>query len=125
MRQAEPDLELASALARLRAEHRLSREALAFRSGVKASVVAAIEDGELLARWDTVRSLAEGLGTSLAAVCAAVESERATRPPATASRSAAGDSGQNRQLSSVSDRGCEAFEEADVFPSQVDVDEAP
>jgi transcriptional regulator with XRE-family HTH domain len=72
-RTAQPDAELGSALARLRAERRLSREALAFRSGVMPSVLAGIEEGELMPRWDTVRLLAKGLETSLAELGAAVE----------------------------------------------------
>jgi putative membrane protein len=40
-------------------------------------------------------------------------------------RSAAGDSGQNRQLSAVGDRGLQTLQETDVLAADVHVDEAP
>jgi transcriptional regulator with XRE-family HTH domain len=57
----------------LREERGLSREALAFRSGVTPSTVIGIEQAEMVPRWDTVRLLAMGLDTTLVDLSAAIE----------------------------------------------------
>lgn len=83
-----PDAALADALCDLREARGLSREALAFRSGVTPGTLASIELAELVPRWDTVRLLARGLEATLAELGNAVEAQELTvgvpeeRPPA-------------------------------------------
>jgi transcriptional regulator with XRE-family HTH domain len=72
-RAPRPDHALAEAVWSLREERGLSREALAFRSGVTPSTVIGIEQAEMVPRWDTVRLLAMGLDTTLVDLSAAVE----------------------------------------------------
>jgi transcriptional regulator with XRE-family HTH domain len=72
-RAPRPDHALAEAVSSLREERGLSREALAFRSGVTPSTVIGIEQAEMVPRWDTVRLLAVGLDTTLVDLSAAVE----------------------------------------------------
>ncbi|MHB8532052.1 MAG: helix-turn-helix domain-containing protein [Solirubrobacteraceae bacterium] len=87
-RSPTPDAALADALSGLREARGLSREALAFRSGVTPGTLASIELAELVPRWDTVRLLARGLDATLTELCDAVEREEAfadcrdDRPPA-------------------------------------------
>ncbi len=70
-----PDAALADALCSLREARGLSREALAFRSGVTPGTLASIELAELVPRWDTVRLLARGLEATLAELGNAIERE--------------------------------------------------
>jgi transcriptional regulator with XRE-family HTH domain len=72
-RAPRPDYALAEAVLSLREERGLSREALAFRSGVTPTTLVGIELAQLVPRWDTVRLLARGLGTTLVDLSAAVE----------------------------------------------------
>jgi transcriptional regulator with XRE-family HTH domain len=72
-RAPRPDHALAEAVSSLREERGLSREALAFRSGVTPSTVLGIEQAEMVPRWDTVRLLAMGLDTTLVDLSAAIE----------------------------------------------------
>jgi transcriptional regulator with XRE-family HTH domain len=72
-RAPRPDHALAEAVSSLREERGLSREALAFRSGVTPSTVVGIEQAEMVPRWDTVRLLAMGLDTTLVDLSAAIE----------------------------------------------------
>jgi transcriptional regulator with XRE-family HTH domain len=72
-RAPRPDHALAEAVSSLREERGLSREALAFRSGVTPSTVLGIEQAEMVPRWDTVRLLAMGLETTLVDLSAAIE----------------------------------------------------
>lgn len=72
-RAPRPDHALAEAVSSLREERGLSREALAFRSGVTPSTVIGIEQAEMVPRWDTVRLLAMGLDTTLVDLSAAIE----------------------------------------------------
>jgi transcriptional regulator with XRE-family HTH domain len=72
-RVPQPDHALAEALLSLREERGLSREALAFRSGVTPSTLNDIEQAQMVPRWDTVRLLAEGLSTTLVDLSAAIE----------------------------------------------------
>ena len=77
-RDRTPDAALADALSDLREQQGLSREGLAFRSGVTPGTLAGIELAELVPRWDTVRLLARGLRTTLAELGAAVEEREDT-----------------------------------------------
>jgi transcriptional regulator with XRE-family HTH domain len=72
-RAPRPDHALEEAVSSLREERGLSREALAFRSGVTPSTVLGIEQAEMVPRWDTVRLLAMGLDTTLVDLSAAIE----------------------------------------------------
>jgi transcriptional regulator with XRE-family HTH domain len=72
-RVPQPDHALAEALLSLREERGLSREALAFRSGVTPSTLNDIELALMVPRWDTVRLLASGLSTTLVDLSAAIE----------------------------------------------------
>jgi transcriptional regulator with XRE-family HTH domain len=72
-RVSTPDPELAAALRRMRAERGITREALAFRSGITAGSLARIELAQAAPGWDTVRLLATGLDITMVELCAAVE----------------------------------------------------
>jgi transcriptional regulator with XRE-family HTH domain len=60
----------------MRAERGITREALAFRSGITAGSLARIELAQAAPGWGTVRLLARGLGISMVELCAAVEGRR-------------------------------------------------
>ena len=68
-----PDLALAATVRRLREGRGITREALAFRSGVTTGSLARIELGHSVPGWDTVRLIAKALDISLAELGAAVE----------------------------------------------------
>jgi|HubBroStandDraft_2_1064218.scaffolds.fasta_scaffold00402_12 transcriptional regulator with XRE-family HTH domain len=68
-----PDPALAATLRRMRSERGISREALAFRSGITPGALARIEFAEAIPGWDTVRLLAIGLDLDMVELCAAVE----------------------------------------------------
>jgi transcriptional regulator with XRE-family HTH domain len=57
----------------MRSERGLTREALAFRSGITVGSLARIELGQAVPGWDTVRRLATGLDISMVELSAAVE----------------------------------------------------
>jgi transcriptional regulator with XRE-family HTH domain len=57
----------------MRAERGITREALAFRSGITAGSLARIELAQATPGWDTVRLLAKGLDISMVELSAAVE----------------------------------------------------
>jgi len=71
-----PDPALAAALRRLREEHGMAQEPLAFRSGISTGAIARIELGQSSPAWVTVCLIADALGVSLAEFAAAVEAER-------------------------------------------------
>jgi transcriptional regulator with XRE-family HTH domain len=72
-RSTSPDPALAATLRRLRAERGITRETLAFRSGITTGSLARIELAQASPGWDTVRLLAQGLDISMAELGAAVE----------------------------------------------------
>ncbi len=72
-RSTSPDPALAATLRRLRAERGITRETLAFRSGITTGSLARIELAQASPGWDTVRRLAQGLDISMAELGAAVE----------------------------------------------------
>ncbi|MGA2454009.1 MAG: helix-turn-helix transcriptional regulator [Solirubrobacteraceae bacterium] len=72
-RASTPDPALAAALRRMRAERGITREALAFRSGITAGSLARIELAQAAPGWDTVRLLANGLDIGMVELSAAVE----------------------------------------------------
>lgn len=71
---AQPDMDLARTLRRLRTEGGLTQEDLAHRSGITVAALARIERGQANPTWTTVRRLAAGLETTLKVIVAAVES---------------------------------------------------
>jgi transcriptional regulator with XRE-family HTH domain len=73
-RSSIPDPALAATVRRLREERGMTREALAFRSGLTTGSVARIELNQSVPGWDTVRLLAEALEISLTDLAANVES---------------------------------------------------
>jgi transcriptional regulator with XRE-family HTH domain len=75
-RASTPDPALATTLRRMRSERGLTREALAFRSGITVGSLARIELGQAVPGWDTVRLLARGLDVSMVELSAAVEGRR-------------------------------------------------
>lgn len=83
----EPDRELATILRRLREERGITREALAFRSGVTVSALFRIERGKVAPGWGTVRLLAKGLGITMVELSAAVEGTPRPACPASGRRS--------------------------------------
>jgi len=79
IRLPRADPALAEAVKSLREERGLSREGLAFRSGVTPGAVAQIELAQVVPRWDTVRMLVKGLGTTLVDLAGAIEAREALR----------------------------------------------
>jgi transcriptional regulator with XRE-family HTH domain len=72
-RASTPDRALAATLRRMREERGVTREALAFRSGITTGALARIELAQAAPGWDTVRLLAEGLDIGMVELSAAVE----------------------------------------------------
>jgi transcriptional regulator with XRE-family HTH domain len=72
-RSSSPDPALAATLRRMRSERGITREALAFRSGITTGSLARIELAQASPGWDTVRLLAKGLNIGMAELGAAVE----------------------------------------------------
>jgi transcriptional regulator with XRE-family HTH domain len=77
IRPPRPDAALAGVVTELREQRGLSRESLAFRSGVTPRTVNQVELAQIVPRWDTVRLLAKGLGVTLVDLGAAVEEREA------------------------------------------------
>lgn len=75
---AQPDMDLARTLRRLRTEGGLTQEDLAHRSGITVAALARIERGQANPTWTTVRRLATGLETTLKTIAAGVESHRSS-----------------------------------------------
>jgi transcriptional regulator with XRE-family HTH domain len=74
-RSPTPDPALAAAVRRLREERGITREGLAFRSGITTGSLARIELGQSVPGWDTVRSIALALEMTLVELSIAVEAE--------------------------------------------------
>ncbi len=73
-RSSAPDPALAATLRRMREERGLTREELAFRTGITPVALARIELGHAVPGWNTVRRIAAGLEVSMVELCVAVES---------------------------------------------------
>lgn len=73
---AQPDMDLARTLRRLRTEGGLTQEDLAHRSGITVAALARIERGQANPTWTTIRRLAVGLETTLKVIVAGVEASR-------------------------------------------------
>jgi transcriptional regulator with XRE-family HTH domain len=71
--RSAPDPALAATLRRIREQRGVTREALAFRSGITAGSLARIELAQAVPRWNTVRALAQALNVSMVELSAAVE----------------------------------------------------
>jgi transcriptional regulator with XRE-family HTH domain len=71
--RSAPDPALAATLRRIREQRGVTREALAFRSGITAGSLARIELAQAVPRWNTVRLLAQALNVSMVELSAAVE----------------------------------------------------
>jgi transcriptional regulator with XRE-family HTH domain len=71
--RSTPDPALAATLRRIREQRGVTREALAFRSGITAGSLARIELAQAVPRWNTVRVLAQALNVSMVELSAAVE----------------------------------------------------
>jgi FXSXX-COOH protein len=74
-RSPTPDPALAAAIRRMREERGMTREALAFRSGLTTGSVARVELAQSVPSWDTVRLLAAALGVTLVQLAAEVEGD--------------------------------------------------
>jgi FXSXX-COOH protein len=74
-RSPTPDPALAAAIRRMREERGMTREALAFRSGLTTGSVARVELSQSVPSWDTVRLLAKALGVTLAQLAVEVEGD--------------------------------------------------
>jgi transcriptional regulator with XRE-family HTH domain len=75
-RAPAPDPVLATVLRRLREDHGLTLEALAFKSGVSIGSLGRIERGRSSAAWSTVLKIADALDVSLTELAGAVEAAR-------------------------------------------------
>jgi transcriptional regulator with XRE-family HTH domain len=71
--RSAPDPALAATLRRIREQRGVTRETLAFRSGITAGALARIELAQAVPRWNTVRLLAQALNVSMVELSAAVE----------------------------------------------------
>ncbi|HEV3035475.1 MAG TPA: helix-turn-helix transcriptional regulator [Solirubrobacteraceae bacterium] len=71
--RSAPDPALATTLRRIRERRGVTREALAFQSGITAGALARIELAQAVPRWNTVRLLAQALNVSMVELSAAVE----------------------------------------------------
>jgi transcriptional regulator with XRE-family HTH domain len=71
--RSAPDPALAATLRRIREQRGVTREALAFRTGITAGALARIELAQAVPRWNTVRLLAQALNVSMVELSAAVE----------------------------------------------------
>jgi transcriptional regulator with XRE-family HTH domain len=74
-RSSTPDPALAATVRRLREERGITRETLAFRTGVTTGTLARIELAQSVPGWDTVRLLAKALDITLAEFGEAVEAD--------------------------------------------------
>ncbi len=74
-RTSTPDPALAATLRRLREERGITREALAFKTGITTGSLARIELGQSVPGWDTVRLLVKALDITLAELGKAVEGQ--------------------------------------------------
>jgi transcriptional regulator with XRE-family HTH domain len=59
----------------MREERDMTREALAFRSGLTTGSIARVELAQSVPSWDTVRLLAGALGVTLTQLAAEIEAE--------------------------------------------------
>ncbi|HXN38212.1 MAG TPA: helix-turn-helix transcriptional regulator [Solirubrobacteraceae bacterium] len=72
-RTSTPDPALAATLRRMREERGITREALAFKTGITTGSLARIELGQSVPGWGTVRLLVKALDITLAELGEAVE----------------------------------------------------
>lgn len=72
-RSSPPDPALAATLRRIRGERGITREELAFRTGITPVALARIELGHAVPGWNTVRRIAAGLEVSMVELCVALE----------------------------------------------------
>jgi transcriptional regulator with XRE-family HTH domain len=75
-RSPAPDQALATVLKRLREEHPMTQEAVAWHAGIAVATLAKIENAQTAPSWDSVCRVIDALGVSLTELAAAVESER-------------------------------------------------
>ena len=75
-RSPQPDQALATVLKRLRDEHQMTQEAVAWHAGIAVATLAKIENAQTAPRWDSVCRIIDALGVSLSELAGAVESER-------------------------------------------------
>jgi transcriptional regulator with XRE-family HTH domain len=72
-RSPKPDPALAAAVRRLREDHGLTRETLAFHAGITTASLARIELGQATPGWDTIRRIANALDLPISRLAAAIE----------------------------------------------------
>lgn len=72
-RSSPPDPVLAATLRRIRGERGITREELAFRTGITPVALARIELGHAVPGWNTVRRIEAGLEVSMVELCVALE----------------------------------------------------
>lgn len=77
-RPSVPDEVLAATLRELRAERGITRETLAFRSGITPAALARIELAQAAPGWNTVRQVAMALEVGMVELCVAVEGKRSS-----------------------------------------------
>ena len=68
-----PQRGLGAAIRSLREEKEMTGAALAERSGVSASWISRIEDGQVDPTWDTIARIAKGLGVPLGSLAEKAE----------------------------------------------------
>jgi transcriptional regulator with XRE-family HTH domain len=74
-RDPQPDPALGTVVRRLREERGMTREGLAFASGLTVGSIARVELVQSVPGWDTVRAIAKALNVSLADLGGAVEAQ--------------------------------------------------
>ncbi len=79
-RSSEPQPELGAAIRALRRDRGMTQEALADCARVTVSHLSAIEGGHSNPKWSTVRTIAKGIGVTVAEIATqAAELEQKTR----------------------------------------------
>jgi transcriptional regulator with XRE-family HTH domain len=79
-RAPDPDRSLAAVLKRLREEHDVTQETLAFHAGISVGTLGRIETARTAPSWDSVCRIIDALGVSLAELAKQVEAERKSTP---------------------------------------------
>ena len=74
-RAPQPDPALASVLKRLRQQHEMTQESVAWHAGIAVATLAKIENGQTVPSWDSVCRIIAALDVSLVDLAAAVEAE--------------------------------------------------
>ena len=74
-RSAKPDPKLAAVLKRLREDHGLTQEHVAWHASISVSTLAKIENAQTAPHWDSVMRILGALDVTLAELASALDAE--------------------------------------------------